>query len=341
MNVAWSTAIRAMKADENVNQVSASGVVRAHLNPKETPMRIKALVLTVATTALTIIPAAASATGATTDLPAPTNTSPVTGEPDPGGFTLPTLVGVRTGRHEAYDRTVFDFTGGTPGFRVEYGTLVHGGTGDPIALAGSATLVAVFNPAYAHDVNTGATTYDIGRVLNPALPTLRQIKFGEDFEAHVSAGLGLADRVGFRVFRLHNPDRVVIDVAHQPTQPFGFDTVWLGDASADTVVHGLRSGQHPGYDRLVFDLDTARIPLVFVAYRVDSSTIVVGFSGQNVPAVFGGPRHVAIGLPQLRGVDVSVYENGTASAFVTTASRRGFRVMTLTNPSRLVVDVRH
>jgi len=304
-------------------------------------MRIKTLVLTVAATAaLTIVPAA-SATSATTDLPAPTSTTAVTGEADPGGFTLPTLVGVRTGRHEAYDRTVFDFTGGTPGFRVEYGTLVQGGTGNPITLAGSAALVAVFTPAFAHDVNTGATTYDISRVLNPALPTLRQIKFGEDFEGHVSAGLGLADRVGFRVFRLHNPDRVVIDVAHQPAQAFGSDTVWLGDAGANTVVRGMRSGRHPGYDRLVFDFDTARIPLVFVAYRMDTSTIVVGFSGQNVPAVFGGPRHVTVGLPQLRAVDVVVYENGTATAFVTTASRRGFRVMTLTNPTRLVVDVRY
>jgi hypothetical protein len=304
-------------------------------------MRIKLTVAAIA--ALTLIPAAsaASATSTTADLPAPTSTTAVTGEPDPGGFTLPTLVGVRTGRHAAYDRTVFDFTGGTPGFRVEYGTLVHGGTGNPIPVAGSATLVAVFTPAFAHNVETGATTYDITRVLNPALPTLRQIKFGEDFEGHVSAGLGVADRVGFRVFRLHNPDRVVIDVAHQPTQSFGFETVWLGDASADTVVRGLRSGRHPGYDRLVFDFDTARIPLVFVAYRMDTSTIVVGFSGQNVPAVFGGPRNVAIGLPQLRNVSVVVYENGTATAFVTTASRRGFRVMTLSNPTRLVVDVRY
>ena len=63
------------------------------------------------------------------------------------------------------------------------------------------------------------------------------------------------------------------------------------------------------------------------AYRLDTSTIVVGFSGQNVPAVIGGPANVHFGLPQLRSLSWTNYGNGTASAFVTTASRHGFRVM--------------
>lgn len=288
-----------------------------------------------ATIGLALTASAAGASSTTTDLPAPTNTAPVTAS----GTGAGNLVNVRTGLHDAYDRTVFDFVGGTPGYRVEYGTLVSGGTGDPIPLAGAAALVIVFNPAYAHDINTGAVTYDISRVLNPRLPTLRQIKFGEDFEAHVSAGLGVADRVGFRVFQLHNPDRVVVDVAHQPTQPFGTDPVWLGDASADTRIHGVRSGSHPGYDRLVFDLDTADVPLVFVAYRPNTSTLTVGFSGQNVPAVVNGPRTVQFGLPQLRALSFAVYDNGTATAFVTTACRHGFRVMVLHQPTRLVIDL--
>jgi hypothetical protein len=284
---------------------------------------------------------AGTAMAAAADLPAPTRTGPVVGVGTPTGLGQPHLVNVRTGRHAAYDRTVFDFTGGTPGYRVGYGTLVRGGTGDPIPLAGPADLVVVFNPAYAHDINTGTSTYDITRVLNPNLPTLRQIKFGEDFEAHVSAGLGLADRVGFRVFQLHSPDRVVVDVAHQPTQPFGSATVWVGDASADTRVSGVRSGSHPGYDRLVFDLATPKVPYTFVAYRQNTATIVVGFSGQNVPAEVAGPRIVQFGLSQLKSLSWSVYDNGTATAFITTASRHGFRVMVLSQPTRLVVDVAH
>jgi hypothetical protein len=284
---------------------------------------------------------AGAAPVATADLSAPTGTGPIVGVGTATGVGQPHLVNVRTGAHATYDRTVFDFTGGTPGYRVEYGTLVGGGTGNAISLTGAADLVIVFNPAYAHDINTGASTYDITRVLNLSLPTLRQIKFGEDFEAHVSAGLGLADRVGFRAFQLHSPDRVVIDVAHQPSQPFGTTTEWVGDASADTRVSGVRSGSHPGYDRLVFDLATAQVPYTFVAYRPNTATIVVGFSGQNVPAEVAGPRTVQFGLTQLKSLSWSVYDNGTASAFVTTASRHGFRVMVLSQPTRLVVDVAH
>jgi hypothetical protein len=153
------------------------------------------------------------------DLPAPTSTAPVsgTGTADPAAPGTPRLVNVRTGRHDAYDRTVFDFVGGTPNVTVGYGTLVGGGTGDPIPLAGGAALVVTFIPAFAHDIQTGAVTYDITRVLNPNLPALTQIRFGEDFEGHVTAGIGVAGRVGFRVLQLHNPDRVAVDVAHLPT----------------------------------------------------------------------------------------------------------------------------
>jgi hypothetical protein len=292
-----------------------------------------------ATIGLVLTTTAAGASTTAADLPIPTNTAPVTATGTGSGLGEPKLVNVRTGLHTGYDRTVFDFVGGTPGYRVEYGTLVSGGTGEPIPLTGPADLVVVFNPAFAHDVNSGAVTYPMSTVLNPGLPTLKQIKFGEDFEAHVSAGLGLADRVGFRVFQLHSPDRVVVDVAHQPTQAFGTEAVWLGDAGEDTRVDGVRTGQHPGYDRLVFDVGTSDVPLVFVAYRQNTSTIVVGFSGQNVPAVVNGPLTVQFGLPELKSLSWSVYDNGTASAFVSTAGRHGFRVFVLTEPTRLVVDV--
>src|SRR5438876_19527 len=82
---------------------------------------------------------------------------------------------------DAHDRVVFASTGGTPGYRVGYGTLVAGGTGDPIPLAGKASLVVVFTPA-------SAPGYDTRQVINPGLPTVKQIKFGEDFEGYVSAG---------------------------------------------------------------------------------------------------------------------------------------------------------
>jgi hypothetical protein len=171
-----------------------------------TVSRAGALALAIVTALALTASTATASPGAAPDPPAPTSTASVSGP----GTGVASLVDVRTGRHDAYDRVVFDFTGGTPGYRVGYGTLVAGGTGDPIPLAGKASLVIVFNPASAHG-------YDIRQVINPGLPTLKQIKFGEDYEGYVSAGLGLADKVGFRVLVLHYPDRIAIDVAHLPS----------------------------------------------------------------------------------------------------------------------------
>ena len=175
------------------------------------PLRVGVLALTAMLGLALTASTAVASTASSTDLPAPTNTAPVTAT----GTGYGTLVNVRTGRHTTYDRVVFDFTGGTPGYHVEYGTLVGQGSGNPIPLAGHAALVIVFHPAATYDLNTTLPTYNIGQTLNPNLPTLRQIKFGGDFEGYVSAGLGLSHKVGFRVFQLHSPDRVVIDVAHR------------------------------------------------------------------------------------------------------------------------------
>ncbi|WP_344404423.1 AMIN-like domain-containing (lipo)protein [Dactylosporangium fulvum] len=278
------------------------------------------------------------------DLPAPTSVTPQTGtatvppwDPHP-----PTLVGVRTGRHEHYDRTVFDFTGGTPGYRVEYGSLVSQATGTTLPVDGAATLVVVFDGAYPYDVATGASTVDLGTVHNPRLPTLRQIRSGGAVEGKISFGLGLADRVGFRVLRLTNPPRIAVDVAHQPTQPFTTERFRGGAGTASQVrITSVRTGAHPGYDRVVFDLGTATAPLISVAYAVAApTTIHVGFTAATTqPGAVAGPNPVPIGLTQARSVSFAVYDNGTVSAFVTTHHRTGYRVMLLTNPTRVVVDV--
>jgi hypothetical protein len=306
-------------------------------------IKLRALSAVLVLAPVLAVPGAAIAAG---DLPAPTSVTPVTGaatvppwDPHP-----PTLVGVRTGLHEHYDRTVFDFTGGTPGYRVEYGPLAAEGTGDPIPLAGAATLRIVFDGAYAHDATTGVSTIDLRRVYEPRLPTLRQIKSGGAFEGYISFGLGLADRVGFRVLRLTGPPRIAVDVAHQPSQPFTTELFWGGAGTAAQVqIGGVRSAAHPGYDRVVFDLGTATTPLISVGYTVPTpTTIHVGFTAATTTrGVVAGPNPVPVGLTQAKSVAFSVYENGTVSAFITTGHRTGYRVMLLANPTRVVVDIAH
>jgi hypothetical protein len=292
--------------------------------------------LAVVALATPLIVATGAAAG-TADLPAPTRTAPIVGTatapPD-----RPVLTGVRHGRHDRYDRVVFDFAGGTPAYRVEYAPLIGIGTGDPIPLTGPADLRVTF-------IGVPRTTVDMRTVVDPGHPTLRQVKFGGAFEGRILAGLGLADRVGFRVLRLSNPPRIAVDVAHQPTQAFGTARFQGGgDPIADLVsIGGVRSGAHPGYDRLVVDLRTASFPLVSVSYTTPRPTRVhIGLVGlTTAPARISGPRQIHVGLTRLRDVSIVAFENGTVSVFADTSKRTGFRVMLLTNPTRLVVDVRN
>jgi hypothetical protein len=307
-----------------------------------TPVRPRLSVLVLPAALLAVVAAAASAHPAgthpparTADLPAPTSTTPVTGAAAPDGRHPPTLVGVRYGRHATYDRTVFDFTAGTPAYRVAYGPLVGVGTGEPIPLAGPADLSIVFDG--------GSAALDLRRVHRPGLPTLREVRSGGAFEGQILFGLGLADRVGFRVLRLTGPPRIAVDVAHQPRQPFG-TAVFRGGGGADrVVVTGVRAGEHPGYDRLVLDLGTAATPLTTVSYTAYApSTIHIGLTGATTArGSIAGPRGREFALRRLRGVSFAVYDNGTASAFVTTSRRTGLRVMLLANPTRIVVDIAH
>jgi hypothetical protein len=173
--------------------------------------RIATIAATIAAAvcALSATAGSASATSTAADLPAPTNTGTVTGTAtaQPWDANPPVLTGVRTGRHDAYDRAVFDFSGGTPGYRVEYGTLVGQGSGNPIPLVGAATVLIVFT-------GVAGTATDLSTRYNPQLPTLRQIASGGLFEGYLSMGLGVTGRVGFRVLQLTGPPRIAVDVAH-------------------------------------------------------------------------------------------------------------------------------
>jgi hypothetical protein len=300
--------------------------------------RAAVLSLTTAVVALT----GAGISAAAADLGPPTRTAPVTADPSATGPAL--LTGVRVGRHDTYDRTVFDFTGGTPGYRVEYAPLYTEGKGDLVHLEGAQTLSIHFHLAFAHNPETYAPTADLRQVLTPRFPTLRQVKFGGDFEGYVSAGLGLADRVGFRVFTLTNPYRVVVDVAHQPTQPFGTAAVHRDGPAPEVIVDRVRSGAHPGYDRLVFDLAGSDLPTLGAHYVGGGSTIEIGFCGLGSPTVsphatHSGPATVSFGLTELRSVTFTVVGAGVMTARVETTNRHGFRILALTNPTRIALDV--
>jgi hypothetical protein len=117
-----------------------------------------------------------------------------------------------TGCHPTYDRFVLQADFNPPGYDARYvRRLVYDPSGRPVSLAGTARIRVVFKLAGGHN-NRGTNL--LPGTLTPRCPNLLQVKKAGDFEGTVSFGLGLRRVGGFRVFRLQNPTRVVIDVSH-------------------------------------------------------------------------------------------------------------------------------
>ncbi|MER7111492.1 hypothetical protein ABT360_28030 [Streptomyces sp. NPDC000229] len=131
------------------------------------------------------------------------------------------LVDIRTGRHDCFDRMVFHVPGigsGKIGYDVRYVNRVYqDGSGQYVPVAGGAILeVRIAAPSYSPE--TGGATYR-GKVAQP-LPgvnlagyrTFKDTRFVGSFEGDTQIGLGVRARLPFRILQL--PDRLVVDVAH-------------------------------------------------------------------------------------------------------------------------------
>ncbi len=122
------------------------------------------------------------------------------------------LYGVSAGCHPTFDRFVIRARFATPGYDVRYvRRIVADPSGRPVSLLGSGRMRAQFNLAAGHD-NHGTNL--LTGTLTPRCPNLLQVKKTGDFEGTVTFALGVKRVTGFRVFRLTNPTRVAIDVAH-------------------------------------------------------------------------------------------------------------------------------
>jgi hypothetical protein len=138
-------------------------------------------------------------------------THPVTVPP------VPMLEHVRVGRHPGYDRIVYQFAGSIPSYRVRPVTsLAEDGSGAPVWPGSPNLLQLRLEPAQAHtdDGQTPLTATELQSFSN--LPVLRSYRLIGDFEGAVSYGLRLGlRRPNLRVTELTNPNRLVVDLAHQ------------------------------------------------------------------------------------------------------------------------------
>lgn len=138
---------------------------------------------------------------------------------DPTMSTAP-VTGLRTGRHDCFDRLVIDLAGPAAGYRVGYVDRVRAdGSGTPVALRGGAFLnVVVLAPAYN---DAGHATYQPANRAELAdlagYRTFRQVAWAGSFEGQTTVGLGVRARLPMRVFTIDGPgtgSRIVVDVAH-------------------------------------------------------------------------------------------------------------------------------
>jgi len=185
-----------------------------HKSTTSTPTQSQGQGSTPATAANPATPTTAAGQRQTPSTQPAWSSDPISKPGNSTGTSSGTLVAVRAGRHDGYDRITFEFNGNRPGYTVKYvPQVVQDGSGAPISLLGHSFISIVFMRAQAHN-DSGAPTYTGPHVITTGFSSLKQAAFAGDFEGYVSFGLGLDDRVGFRVLELDNPSRIAIDVAN-------------------------------------------------------------------------------------------------------------------------------
>jgi hypothetical protein len=129
------------------------------------------------------------------------------------------LRAVRVGRNEGFERIVFEFEGTSmPGYRVQWvdGPILADGSGETVEVAGDAYLEMVMDPASGVDLSAPQLTivYDGPDRIAVADQTelITDLVRTGDFESVLTWVAGTTEKVPFRVLRLSEPTRVVVDL---------------------------------------------------------------------------------------------------------------------------------
>lgn len=139
------------------------------------------------------------------------NTEEDTGEPAGPGQVA--LTDIEVTSHEGFERVTFHITGeGRAGWRVGYTDDPRSqGTGDPVDVAGGAVLsVVITNTGYPPDVEV--TPLSVAPTLPDDLTAVRDLVSDSLFEGQHLLFVGVDRRAPFRVRRLDDPHRIVLEI---------------------------------------------------------------------------------------------------------------------------------
>jgi hypothetical protein len=165
-------------------------------------------------------PAPGSASASGDEAKAPPASSGISFEKTVGIVSVPRegyprlQTGLRAAAHDGFDRVVFEFQGGVPGYHLEYvdRPVRDCGEGSPRPIAGDAWLEVRMTPANAHTEEGKPTIPQ--REIAPGLPNVREIERTCDFEAVVTWVIGVGSPNRYRAFELKDPGRLVVDIDH-------------------------------------------------------------------------------------------------------------------------------
>jgi hypothetical protein len=150
--------------------------------------------------------------GSTDAPPFPANAEPDTEQAAPG--TLATVSDIRLGRHDGFDRVVFQADGdGSPGWDVRYvAQAASQGSGKPIAVDGAAILQVTLT-GMAIPADTGVAEWSGPDPLKSAdTRVVTEVRWDHTFEGTSVAFVGTKGKVPFRVYSLSGPPRIVLEV---------------------------------------------------------------------------------------------------------------------------------
>ena len=127
------------------------------------------------------------------------------------------LTRLALGRHKGFDRVVFEFRRGRPGYRIEYvrPPFYEDGSGRRVDVGGEAFVQVRMERASGFDLTGEGEQVYLGpaRVRGRDFGTsvVREVVRTGDFEAVLTWVVGLRARTGFRTSTLRDPPRLVID----------------------------------------------------------------------------------------------------------------------------------